>query len=172
MSITEFLMIFSTAIGPVMAVQITRWLDDRNEERGRKLRIFKTLMATRSDNLSSAHVEALNSIDLEFSEKNNNEKPIIDCWQAYLDHLASPQATVDYLVWDMKRVELLVKLLYAMCKYFGYDFNETRIKNATYVPQAHANYAVEQARLRERWLEVLDGKRDIPMRVTNMPGQQ
>ncbi|MFN6059341.1 MAG: DUF6680 family protein, partial [Burkholderiales bacterium] len=42
MSITEFLMIFSTAIGPVMAVQITRWLDDRNEERGRKLRIFKT----------------------------------------------------------------------------------------------------------------------------------
>lgn len=170
MSITELLMIFSTALGPVMAVQITRWLDDRNEQRGRKLRIFKTLMATRAYNLSSAHVEALNTIDLEFTEKNKKEKPVIDCWQAYLDHLASPQAKVDYSAWDIKRVELLVKLLYAMCQYFGYEFNETQIKNGTYMPQAHTNYQVELARLREGLLDVLDGKRDFPMRVTNMPG--
>ena len=52
-----------------MAVQVQKWLEVFREERGRKLWIFKTLMATRASAVSAEHVQALNMIDLEFREK-------------------------------------------------------------------------------------------------------
>ena len=48
MTLTDILMVLATAISPLIAVQVTRYLDDRNEVRGRKLKVFKTLMATRA----------------------------------------------------------------------------------------------------------------------------
>lgn len=169
MILTDVLMILSTALSPVIAVQVTRFLDDRNEERGRKLKVFKTLMATRAYNISPAHVEALNSIDLEFSAKRPAEKVVLDIWQQYLDHLG--QTSMEVNAWNVRRVDLLVDLLYAMGKCVGYDFNKTQIKNGTYSPTAHGRIEGEQSRIRAMTLEMLEGKRDIPMRVTGFPPQ-
>lgn len=110
MSTTDILMILATALSPLIAVQVTRYLDDRNEERGRKLRVFKTLMATRAYNLSPAHVEALNSIDLEFSQKKKGEKLVVEQWQQYLDHLGDRQ--MDYLLGIF--AELICLSIYSM----------------------------------------------------------
>lgn len=66
MSNTEIIMVLAVFLGPVVAVRLTRFLDDRKEVRERKLWIFKTLMATRAYTLAQTHVEALNRIDLEF----------------------------------------------------------------------------------------------------------
>lgn len=167
MSLTEILMVLATAISPLIAVQVTRYLDDRNEERGRKLQVFKTLMATRAYTLSPAHVEALNRIDLEFSAKRKGEKAVLDVWQQYLDHLGSK--TLEGQAWADKRVDLLVDLLHAMGKVLGYDFNKTQIKNATYSPTAHGRIDSEQERLRQLTLELLEGKRVMPVHVTNTP---
>jgi hypothetical protein len=163
-------MILATAVSPLIAVQVTRYLDDKNEERGRKIKVFKTLMATRAYNISQAHVEALNSIDLEFSNKRPLEKTVLDVWQQYLDHLG--QTSMEAGAWNIRRVDLLVDLLFSMGKSVGYDFNKTQIKNGTYSPTAHGRIEGEQGRIRELLLEVLDGKRDIPMRVTEHPKQQ
>jgi hypothetical protein len=169
MTLTEILMILSTALSPLIAVQVTRFLDDRNEERGRKLQVFKTLMATRAYTLSIAHVEALNRIDLEFSSKRTVEKAVIDQWQQYLDHLGNQTLTGQ--AWSDKRVDLLVDLLYAMAKALGYEFNKTQIKNGTYSPTAHGRVETEQEHVRQLTLELLEGKRSIPMYVTNLPSQ-
>lgn len=169
MTLTDILMILATALSPVIAVQVTRYLDDRNEERDRKLKVFKMLMATRAYNLSQVHVEALNSIDLEFSAKRSSEKAVLDIWQQYLDHLG--QTSMESQVWNVRRVDLLVDLLYAMGKCVGYDFNKTQIKNGTYSPTAHGRIEDEQGRIRTMTLELLEGKRDLPMRVTNIPPQ-
>lgn len=167
MTLTDTLIILATALSPVIAVQVTRFLDDRNEERGRKLRIFKTLMATRAYNISPAHVEALNSIDLEFSVKKPLEKSVLDVWQQYLDHLGNLQ--MDPSAWNVRRVDLLVELLYSMGKCVGYDFNKTQIKNGTYSPTAHGRIEDEQSRIRSMTIELLEGKRGLPMQVINPP---
>jgi hypothetical protein len=169
MTLTDTLIILATALSPVIAVQVTRFLDDRNEERGRKLRIFKTLMATRAYNISLAHVEALNSIDLEFSVKKTLEKSVLDVWQQYLDHLGNLQMEAG--AWNVRRVDLLVELLYAMGKCVGYDFNKTQIKNGTYSPTAHGRIEDEQSRIRSMTIELLEGKRVLPMHVTNLPSR-
>lgn len=160
-------MILATAVSPLIAVQVTRYLDDRNEVRGRKLQVFKTLMATRAYTLAPAHVEALNRIDLEFSPKVPTEKAVLDVWQQYLDHLGNK--TMEVQAWANKQVDLLVELLYAMGNALGYDFNKTQIKNGTYSPVAHGRIESEQERIRQLILELLEGKRDLPMRVTNIP---
>lgn len=167
MTLSDALIILATALSPVIAVQVTRFLDDRNEERGRKLRIFKTLMATRAYNISPAHVEALNSIDLEFSTKKTLEKSVLDIWQQYLDHLGNLQMEVG--AWNVRRVDLLVELLYAMGKSVGYDFNKTQIKNGTYSPTAHGRLEIEQSRIRTMIIELLEGVRELPVHVTNQP---
>ena len=170
MTLTEILIVLATAVSPLIAVQVTRYLDDRNEERGRKLQVFKTLMATRAYTLSIAHVESLNRIDLEFSAKRPLEKVVLDQWQQYLDHLGNHTLTGQ--TWADKRVDLLVDLLFAMAKSLGYEFNKTQIKNGTYSPTAHGRVESEQENVRQLTLELLEGKRSIPMYVTNLPTQK
>jgi hypothetical protein len=67
----EILTIFAIIIGPIAAVQIEKQLHRSRANWERKTSIFKTLMATRGAVLSYSHVEALNRIDLEFSDKKN-----------------------------------------------------------------------------------------------------
>ena len=162
-------MITATALSPLIAVQVTRYLDDRNEARGRKLQIFKTLMATRAYTLAPAHVEALNRIDLEFTAKRKPEKAVLDVWQQYLDHLGNKIMQIE--AWAEKRVDLLVDLLHAMGHALGYDFNKTQIKNGTYAPVAHGRIEEEQEKVRQYAIELLEGKRLLPMHVTNLPNQ-
>lgn len=166
MTLTDVLMVAATALSPLIAVQVTRFLDDRNEERGRKLQVFKTLMATRAYSISPQHVEALNRIDLEFSLKKPNEKTVLEVWQQYLDHLGNVKMEAG--AWNVRRVDLLVDLLYAMGKAVGYDFNKTQIKNGTYAPTAHGRIEEEQERIRAMSLELLEGKRVLPLYVTNL----
>ena len=63
MTIADWLMIAAVLLGPIIAVQLTRHLDNKKEERERKLEVFKTLMATRAYTVSWDHVVALNRIE-------------------------------------------------------------------------------------------------------------
>ncbi|WP_075793754.1 DUF6680 family protein [Massilia putida] len=170
MTLTDVLMVSATLLSPVIAVQVTRLLDERKEERGRKLAIFKTLMATRATSLAFAHVEALNRIDLEFSPRKRREKAVLEIWQQYLDHLGNT-TRMEPGPWDVRRTDLLVDLLYAMGVCFGYEFSKTQIKNGTYSPTKHGRVEEEQERVRLMVLEVLEGKRAFPMKVTNFPAE-
>ena len=129
MTLSDTLIVLATLLSPLIAVQVTRYLDDRKEKQGRKLHVFKTLMATRASQLAPEHVEALNRIDLEFSPNDKKEKAVLDIWQKYLDHLGIKD--MDPNMWTDKRVDILIELLHAMSGALGYGFNETQIKNGT-----------------------------------------
>lgn len=109
MTISDWLMIIAVFLGPIIAIQLTRFLDNKKEERERKLGIFKTLMATRAYAASWEHVGALNRIDLEFKNNNQKEKTVIDAWKAYHDLLGNKEMLSEQ--WNIKRIELLVELL-------------------------------------------------------------
>lgn len=85
MAIADWLMIIAVLVGPIIAVQLTRYLDNLKERKERKLAIFKVLMATRAYNVSWTHVEALNRIDLEFDHNNRKEKAVIAAWKEYIE---------------------------------------------------------------------------------------
>ncbi len=167
MIIADWLMITAVFLGPIVAVRITRYLDNKKEIRERKLNIFKTLMATRQYTMSWDHVMTLNKIDLEFDNRNNKEKEVIEAWKEYLDLLGDKQLSRDQ--WATKRTELLVELLHKMAKVLNYEFDKTHIKNSSYSPVGHGRIEDEQQAMRKGLIEVLEGKRDIPMHITNLP---
>ena len=85
MTIADWLMIAAVFLGPIVAVRLTRYLDNQKEIKERKLEIFKSLMATRAYTVSWLHVEALNRIDLEFDA--NRDREVVEAWKEYLDLL-------------------------------------------------------------------------------------
>ena len=169
MTIADWLMITAVLVGPIIAVRLTRYLDNKREVRERKLHIFKTLMATRAYTISWDHVMTLNRIDLEFDKNNKKEKAVIEAWKAYLDILGDKSITGEQ--WAVKRVDLLVELLHKMAVVLDYDFDRTHIKNSSYSPVAHGDIEEEQRAMRKGLIEVLEGKRHLPMHITNWPNE-
>ena len=133
-------------LSPLIALRVSQSLSDRKEKRKRKLEIFHTLMATRGSlgamgRMAPEHVKALNMIDIEF-HGDKKSKPILDAWKAYLDHLnnsAPPNTQPALEVWNAKRDDLLVDLLYAMSLALGYDYDKTFIRRTTYAPWGTLN---------------------------------
>jgi len=170
MTIADWLMITAVLIGPIISVRLTRYLDNKKEIRERKLNIFKTLMATRSYTVSMDHVMTLNKIDLEFDKKNKKEKDVIEAWKEYLDLLGNKTISPDQ--WVIKRIDLLVELLYKMAQVLDYDFDKTHIKNSSYSPMAHGEIEEQQKALREGLIDIIEGKKIIPMKITNWPSNE
>ncbi len=169
MTISDWIMILAVFLGPITAVQLTRFLDSRTAAKQRKLDIFKTLMSTRQYTTNWDHVMTLNRIDLEFSSKNSKEKSVVEAWKAYLDLLSDKSMTPEQ--WGTKRLDLLVDLLHKMSIVLDYDFDKTHIKNSSYSPVAHGNIDTQQNAIRQGLLEVLEGKKTVQMEITNWPQQ-
>lgn len=72
----------------------------------------------------------------------------------------------------MKRIDLLVELLYRMAQVLNYDFDKTHIKTSAYSPMVHGVTEDEQKALRQGLLEVLEGKRQIPISFPNIQSSE
>lgn len=163
MGMNEWLTIGATLLSPLIAVQVTRWADRRRDQRDRRFRIFRTLMATRAQLVSAAHVEALNLIDVEFHGPGRTlkEKAITEAWKIYLDHLNTPSSSSQE--WLTKRQELFITMLQKMAFYFGYDLDQVHLKNQTYYPNAHNDLENDEYAIRKAWISILKGERSLPV---------
>ena len=167
-------MIWAVYVAPQKAFEAQWTLQQREESRKRRLRIFTTLMATRGNILHYRHVEALNLIDLEFSEPS--EINIRDAWKAYLDHLGtygvdeaqetdSEKAKQLQNQREERRKDLLAELLQKMGAGLGYGFDFTYLKGRAYYPQGHENEAEEQTAVRKGLIQLLWKGRPLIVRA-------
>lgn len=164
------LVVLATLFAPLLAIQATRYLDRKREVGQNQQFLFRTLMATRATSTDIRHVEALNSIDVIFSnQKNKDEKNIRLAWKEYLDFLATRKYTAENADnWESERKNHQIELLSRMAKYLGYDFDKTHIKNQVYYPErfnTDENYATIG---KESLLKVLQGKSPISINITGM----
>ena len=65
----ERAIVFATLMGPILAVQAQKFLEELREYRAAKLWIFRSLMTTRMQRESVDHVRALNMMDICFYGK-------------------------------------------------------------------------------------------------------
>ena len=157
-AIATGVMIWAVYVAPQRAFDAQWRLQLTSAARERRLQVFRTLMATRANALQYRHVEALNLIDVEFSEPS--EKDIRDAWKAYLDHLNTYAVDATQQPDEVKRKDLqnqseerrkdlLAELLQKMGARLGYAFDFTYLKGRAYYPQGHGNEAEEQSQLRK-----------------------
>src|SRR5260221_3308280 len=76
--------IIAIIVAPIIALRVQRKADQERAAKDRKLWIFKTLMSNRATRWNPICVQALNMIDIEFTDKS--EKDVRDAWKELLDH--------------------------------------------------------------------------------------
>ncbi len=179
MSFSDIAIILATISGPILAVQAQMFLERRRAAAGRRLNVFRTLLASRGARLSAPHVEALNLIDVEFYtparrflRQNPKLRRVRSAWKAYYDHLATPLPAdkSEEAVYFSQRNELFTDLLYEMAMAVGYaELDKAEIRKLSYVPMAHESIEVENTMIRRGFAEVLAGRAALPMRVVEFP---
>lgn len=178
MTIADWLMILAVLAAPVVAVQVQRRLDHLRERRSRRVLLFQTLMATRGAQLSQLHVQALNSIDIEFygevtfgSKPNRSaaDQAVLDAWKSYHDHLGENVAPDRMNDWASKRNDLLIDLLHCIATAVGYHFDKVQLRKGSYTPVAHEEIELDQRVIRESLVSILSGKKSVPIMVVSYP---
>jgi hypothetical protein len=89
MTLSDGVMVAAVLLAPLVAFQVSIFIEKRRDKRKRKINVFTALMATRAAGLSQKHVEALNLIDIEFYK----DKLVTNSWKAYIDHLNDKSLT-------------------------------------------------------------------------------
>jgi hypothetical protein len=165
--VTDLAIVFATLIGPVLAIQAQKWVEQSRERAQRRASVFRTLMITRATALSPAHVEALNIVPIEFHGNKKTFVEVVDAWKEYIDHLYKSQE--DMPRWVEKRIELLNYLLFKMGSVLGYKFNSVEISREIYSPKGHAAVQNDQEIIRQGLAKIFRGEMAFPMEVKAFP---
>ena len=113
MTINDYLTLAALIIIPIVAVVIAQWLQNRSEKRKDKMQIFKTLMTSRIYGWTPDSVNALNIIDIVFSD----DKKVRAAWKDLNDKYRVTNPDQQHL----KKIEnAQYKLLEAMANSLGY----------------------------------------------------
>lgn len=165
-----YAIIIATLLGPVLAVQAQKWLERHRAVKERRLMIFRTLMSTRTANLSPMHVEALNAVPVEFYGTGKKLKQINDAWKLYLDHHTLDGPATE--VWLQTKLDLFLDLLHLMSQFLGYNFSKAQIKRDIYSPRAHGDLETEQTIIRRGLVGLFRGEIALPMAVKEFPATE
>jgi hypothetical protein len=149
MKTINFIAILAVIIGPVAAVLITLWHQDRKQKIDTKKRIFLTLMAHRRALPPNPEwANALNLIDVVFGD----HPQIVALWHEYYAFLAQIQS------WEettQQREHKYLELLSAMAHSLGYGTLQQTDIDKFYVPRAHGEQSVLTAEIQKELLRVL-----------------
>ncbi len=168
MNIDSWAVVLATIVGPVAAVFITRWNDQRREARNRLLHVYRTLMATRRSNVSQDHVAAINLVEVEFHGVN----PVIEAWSGYLTHLntkAESNSDDHAKTWNDRRSELLAILLVKIAAHLGITKGEIEILHGGYAPQAWVTRENRLDAMQDYAIKLSEGKAVVPLSVIQQP---
>jgi hypothetical protein len=147
----EIINIIAIVVGPLFAVLITLWWQERKEKRDKKINLFTMLLAYRkSYPVSPEWARGLNVIDVVFQDHPR----VLELWHQYYDmlmvqHPDEGQKTAQ----NHKYLELMSEI----AKDLGFaKLQQTEI-DKFYIPQAHADDANLNAAVRLEFLRVLQG---------------
>ncbi len=178
MGANEWLIVAGAVMGPILAVQVQKWIERSTEAGRRKTGVFYTLMATRGERLAPVHITALNSIDLAFfgfrlfgwPVRSGAAQEVIDCWHEYHLHLSPaedkrPSTPAAHSAWAATSNELFLNLLEALAKATNHRFDRKLLRDGGYYPTGASAKADDQDALLRSMLEVFRGDRAMPFQI-------
>lgn len=158
---TDWAVVLATLVGPVVAVAISLWNEDRRARRKQREWIFSTLMATRALPAHFDHVRALNTVFVEF----RNYPKVVEAWKSYLDRLPAPAAGVDADRYFAERGDRLMELLIAIGIAVGHrNLKLADLKYGAYSPQGWVDDA-ERGRAAMQVLADVHAGKPFPIEV-------
>lgn len=164
------LTLIAILVGPIAAVLVTRWGDDRREKRKRKHDVLSALMRTRPARLSYEHVGALNLIQLEFYDSS----AVLEAYGRYIEVLyrEAPNEPEANKRLGEERSDRFIQLLHQVARDMGYAFDKKDLEKLSYGPQGWENDESAIRMLRAMAMDVLTGQQSLSvvMRASVTPG--
>ncbi len=155
--VSIILNVIAIIIAPIVSVKIAQSLQDRAKKRQDKMEIFKTLMTSRIYGWTTQSVNALNSIDIIFSDDETVRKQ----WKAYYDKLCVENPTSI----DLNKIKIEQdKLLEEMSKLLGYKdkISWETIQNP-YIPKGMVELMNNQQKFQNNQTLILESiKNNMP----------
>lgn len=151
-------------VGPLVAVVVTRIMDNRSAEKTRHYQVFRDLMRTRAAKISPAHVDALNLVEIEF----HNAPKVKEAWQRYMENLAAqtPAESGAQSNFYLRREQLFIKLIQEVANKVGLksvDITDAMTNN--YFPVGWQNEQQEQEQVRRLLIAMLSGAKPLSVKI-------
>ena len=128
MTYKDWINLLAIVMGPLLAVLVTLWIEERRRIKDQRTQTLRMLLSTRHLPSDPAYSTALNLIPVDFNSKAN----VMSAWQAYIEKTRFrplPQAE------EAHRAEMInkqTKLIFAMTQCLGYKLPETDISISAY----------------------------------------
>lgn len=152
-------------LGPLIAVILTRFMDERAAKRARRFEVFSRLMQTRGLRLDPIHVTSLNIIEIEFYR----DAAVRRAYRAYIGHLSAPMPAVEEQTrFFEQRHDLFIDMMAELAKAVGYHFDKLDLQRLSYAPEGWNSDQVLQRRNAEMLGQILEGRRPLP--ISNIMG--
>ncbi len=167
---STWVIVFSTLMGPVLAVQAQKLIERATEKSRRRFAVFNALMVTKGTRLDLEHVRALNSIDIEFRDYPK----VIEAWRLYVAHLNALYDRTNEaqsIQWQAKGSDLFIELLAQIAKAVRVKIDRERL-SGIYIPEGHFKREVAQLEVLNNAAAVLSGKQSLKMSVVDFPFSQ
>ncbi len=156
-----WLTIAAIIVGPLLAFAVQNWRDKRHERDRRKTDVFRRLLLTLKVPMSPNHVDALNSIPLEFY----SHQDVMSAWRLYASHLNNGEMLRDEPKrWGEKKFDLLVDLVVRIAKSLDREhIDAATLRDHLYVPKGYQDVEEQGQQIRAALLKMLNGQRPLPM---------
>ncbi|ACS80933.1 DUF6680 family protein [Maridesulfovibrio salexigens] len=159
MSLNEVLTLIAILLGPIFAVIVGQYLQDRKSKKERREQVFKDLMSTRKLGIHLDHVKALNLIDFEFASNSSGDRAVRSAWSLYLKHLEDHAYRLkDAEEWNRKTEHLLYDLIETLAKCLNFSVQRSQIERGGYAPQFYNNVDTENQILRQSLINLATGR--------------
>jgi len=163
--------ILAMVVGPILAVVVTRCMDNHRAVNDRRMDVFRSLMKTRKARLTSEHVAALNLVEIEFYKCKEVTSALKDYFASLSQKAPDNEADVTKLY--QQQDQLLAKLLHAMAKALKFpNLEQIDIMTGGYTPQYWADLEYQQHIIRWQLIDLLNGNRALPISPVVNPTPQ
>lgn len=155
------LTVAATIYGPTRVYNLQQASEKDREARRRQYALLHSLMRTRVQVLHQDHVAAINLIQLEYYGHEN----VQSAFRRYLEHLETiaPNDPGQRDRWLDDRQDRFYALIKEMADVLGLKFDKADLKRFAYSPQGWSNEEGVLKAARALVVEVLEGKRPIPV---------
>lgn len=166
--------IAAVLLGPVLAVWAGNKIREKSERRGRQIQIYRALYMARNCRFSRARVEALNSIEIDFSEKIRREVPVLHAVRNLLAQLhRTPNKTPYDEVWEQVSEDLYDEVLLQLSIHLGYSVNKGSLQSSSYYPKVMDDTDVADYHLKQLLCQLIESSLTLEIlpKQKNEPNQ-
>jgi hypothetical protein len=172
--LTQWPIVLATFIGPILAVAITLWYQQRERDYQAKFDVFSKLMKHRRMKLTQEYVGALNLVPVVFHKNTLVVSTFNDVLRILSDpNWSVPQHDPRYQTlinaFERQIDAATTRMLDAIAKELNIGLDQLTVLQGAYLPEGWNTTQRLEEQLRWATLAVFNGSRALPIEVRHLP---